>query len=72
MKKFLKWLLLDWWLDKQVELGKQERERLSGQTPTETSTPSQSITEANDLDDDEEVVTSARMDQYLTAIRSNN
>ncbi len=31
MKKFLKWLLLDWWLDKQVELGKQERDRLSGQ-----------------------------------------
>ena len=42
------------------------------QVEVETSTPSQSITEANDLDDDEEVVTSARMDQYLTAIRSNN
>jgi hypothetical protein len=36
------------------------------------SSPTQSITEANDLDDDEEVVTSTRMDQYLTAIRSNN
>ena len=36
------------------------------------SSPTQSITEAYELDDDEEVVTSARMDQYLTAIRSNN
>ena len=36
------------------------------------SSPTQSITEANELDDEEEVVTSARMDQYLTAIRSNN
>jgi hypothetical protein len=36
------------------------------------SSPTQSITEANELDDDEEVVTSTRMDQYLTAIRSNN
>ena len=35
------------------------------------SSPTQSITEAVELDDDE-VVTSARMDQYLTAIRSNN
>ncbi len=35
------------------------------------SSPTQSITEAYELDDDE-VVTSARMDQYLTAIRSNN
>jgi hypothetical protein len=42
------------------------------QVEVETSTPSQSITEANELDDGEEVVTSARMDQYLTAIRSNN
>ena len=36
------------------------------------SSPTQSITEAYELDDEEEVVTSARMDQYLTAIRSNN
>jgi hypothetical protein len=42
------------------------------QVEVETSTPNQSITEANELDDGEEVVTSARMDQYLTAIRSNN
>ena len=42
------------------------------QVEVETSTSSQSITEANELDDGEEVVTSARMDQYLTAIRSNN
>jgi hypothetical protein len=49
MKKFLKWLLLDWWLDKQVELGKQERERLSGQTPTETSTPSQTFRSEEDI-----------------------
>lgn len=42
------------------------------QVEVETSTPSQSITEANELDDGEEVVTSTRMDQYLTAIRSNN
>ena len=35
------------------------------------SSPTQSITEAVELDDDE-VVTTARMDQYLTAIRSNN
>jgi hypothetical protein len=42
------------------------------QVEVEASTPSQSITEANELDDGEEVVTSTRMDQYLTAIRSNN
>jgi len=42
------------------------------QVEVEASTPSQSITEANELDDSEEVETSARMDQYLTAIRSNN
>ena len=42
------------------------------QVEVEASTPSQSITEANELDDGEEVETSARMDQYLTAIRSNN
>ena len=36
------------------------------------SSPTQSITEAYELDDEEEVVTSTRMDQYLTAIRSNN
>lgn len=42
------------------------------QVEVEASTPRQSITEANELDDGEEVVTSARMDQYLTAIRSNN
>ena len=42
------------------------------QVEVETSTPNQSITEANELDDGEEVVTSTRMDQYLTAIRSNN
>ena len=42
------------------------------QVEVEASTPSQSITEANELDDSEEVVTSTRMDQYLTAIRSNN
>jgi hypothetical protein len=42
------------------------------QVEVEASTPRQSITEANELDDGEEVVTSTRMDQYLTAIRSNN
>ena len=42
------------------------------QVEVEVSTPRQSITEANELDDGEEVVTSTRMDQYLTAIRSNN
>ena len=42
------------------------------QVEVEASAPRQSITEANELDDGEEVVTSARMDQYLTAIRSNN
>lgn len=42
------------------------------QVEVEASATRQSITEANELDDGEEVVTSARMDQYLTAIRSNN
>lgn len=42
------------------------------QVEVEASATHQSITEANELDDGEEVVTSARMDQYLTAIRSNN
>ncbi len=30
MKNFLKWLLLDWWLDKQVEAGKIERQEMLG------------------------------------------
>ena len=42
------------------------------QVEVEASATRQSITEANELDDGEEVVTSTRMDQYLTAIRSNN
>jgi len=42
------------------------------QVEVEASAPRQSITEAYELDDGEEVETSARMDQYLTAIRSNN
>ena len=49
MKKFLKWLLLDWWLDKQVELGKKERERLSGQEPTKSSVPSQTSRNEEDI-----------------------
>lgn len=49
MKKFLKWLLLDWWLDKQVELGKLERERLSGQEPTKSSTHAQKTRNEEDI-----------------------
>jgi hypothetical protein len=49
MKKFLKWLLLDWWLDKQVELGKLERERLSGQEPTKSSTHVQKSRNEEDI-----------------------
>ena len=49
MKKFFKWLLLDWWLDKQVELGKKERERLSGPEPTKSSAHSQTSRNEEDI-----------------------
>lgn len=49
MKKFLKWLLLDWWLDKQVELGKKERERLGGQEPTKSYIPNQTSSSEEDI-----------------------
>jgi len=49
MNAFLKWLRLDKWLDKQVELGKEEREKLSGQEPTKSSAISQTSRNEEDI-----------------------
>jgi hypothetical protein len=49
MDAFLKWLRLDKWLDKQAELGKKEREKHSGQEPSESSVTIQTSRNEEDI-----------------------
>jgi hypothetical protein len=49
MNVFFKWLRLDKWLDRQVELGKKEREKLSGQEPNKSSAPNQTSRNEEDI-----------------------
>ena len=49
MNAFLKWLRLDKWIDSQIELGKKEREKLSGQEPTKSFAPSQTSRNEEDI-----------------------
>jgi hypothetical protein len=49
MSVFFKWLRLDKWLDRQVELGKKEREKLSGQEPNKSFAPNQTSRNEEDI-----------------------
>jgi hypothetical protein len=70
MNVFFKWLRLDKWLDKQVELGKKEREKLNGRTPTESSTPNQTFRSNEDIIREYEVSKKSRRRNIIIGIAS--
>jgi hypothetical protein len=70
MNIFFKWLRLDKWLDKQVELGKKEREKINGRTPPESSTPNQTFRSNEDIIREYEVSKKSRRRNIIIGIAS--